>query len=118
MPRVRLTVSRTAAAADAADPRDEIRRVAADVAPDGGYGETSWNAAAGIVNWVHADWTSTDELADATARFLAIDGVEKVESEAEVSPPSGDEWERLWPEPGSDLAYERVLALATRPLTP
>jgi hypothetical protein len=115
--RVRLA-SRIAAQAKAADPREEIRRVAEDVAPKGGYGETSWNDASKTVHWVSADWTSNDELDEAERRFLAIDGVENFEAEAEASPPSGDEWERIWPEPGSDLAYERVLALATRPIDP
>lgn len=110
--RVRLR----AAAADVVDPREEIRAVAADVAPEGGYGETCWNEDTRTVFWVSADWTSNDEADEAERRFLAIDGVDHVESDAEVSPPNGDGWERIWPELGSDLAYERVLALARHPI--
>jgi hypothetical protein len=105
-----------AAASTADDPVAEIQRVAAAVAPEGGYGETSWNPDTKTVFWNHADWTSTEENDAAEAAFLAIDGVENFECASEANAPEGDGWEQVWPEPGSDEAFERVLALARRPL--
>lgn len=98
------------------DPVAQIQRVAAEVAPEGGYGETSWNAGTKTVFWNHADWTSTEEHDAAEALFLAIDGVENFDSEAEAGNPDGEGWEQLWPAPGTEEAYERVLELARRPL--
>jgi len=101
-------------AAAATDSVSDIQRVAADVAPEGGYGETGWDAAKGAVFWVHADWSTADEVEAARAAFLAIDGVASFDTDAEAGMPDG--YEQVWPVPGSELAYERVLELARRPL--
>jgi hypothetical protein len=95
---------------------DELRRVAEEHAPEGGYGETAYNAGDGTVYWVPADWTSNDEAEAAHAAFLEIDGVNGVVGDAESYWPDGEGWEQVWPIPGSEAAYERVLALALRPL--
>jgi hypothetical protein len=98
------------------DTTAELRRVAEEHAPDGGYGETAYNAADGTVYWVPADWSSNDEVAAAHAAFMEIDGVNGVVGDAESYLPTGEGWEQVWPIPGSEAAYERVLALAMRPL--
>jgi hypothetical protein len=103
-------------AAAATDVVSAIQAVASEHAPEGGYGETSWNAEAKAVFWNHADWTSNDEHDAAEAAFLAIDGVENFDCDSEANTPEGEGWEQVWPVPGSEEAYERVLALATRPL--
>jgi hypothetical protein len=94
----------------------EIRRVAEKHAPEGGYGETAYNEGEGTVFWADADWTTNEEHDAAHADFMAIDGVNGVVGEAEAALPTGEGWEQVWPVPGSDAAYERVLALAMRPL--
>jgi hypothetical protein len=95
---------------------EELRRVAAEHAPDGGCGETSWNEEERAVLWVCGDWTSQDEIDAARADFLAVEGVDSFDYEQEAAPREGDGWRQVWPEPGSDEAYERVLELARRPL--
>jgi len=62
----------------------EIRRVAEKHAPDGGYGDTAWNAKTKTVFWNCADWTTNEEVEAAVGDFLAVDGVERVEHDAEV----------------------------------
>ena len=94
----------------------EIRRVAEKHAPEGGYGETAYREDEGTVFWTPADWTTNEEIEAAHADFLKIDGVNGVVGDAESRWPDGEGWEMVWPEPGSEAAYERVLALAQRPL--
>lgn len=99
----------------------EIGEVAAMHAPDGGYGDTAWNADEGVVAWVSADWTTDDEYDAAVAAFLAIDGVEWVEASAEAALPEGDEWEVVYRsaalgDPDEAAALAEVLALAAEPL--
>jgi hypothetical protein len=94
----------------------EIRRVAEKHAPEGGYGETAYNDGDATVWWTPADWSENDEIDAAQADFMEIDGVNGVVGDAESRWPDDAGWEQVWPEPGSDAAYERVLALATRPL--
>lgn len=121
-PRARFRLSRNevkagaTGGASATDLITEIRRVAADHAPPGGYGDTAWNAATRTVHWIPADWTTNDEVDAARGDFMSIDGVENVEDEAEGYLPTGEGWETVWPVPGSEEAYERVLELAERPL--
>lgn len=93
-----------------------LAAVAEEHAPDGGYGDTAWNEGEALVFWVSADWSSNDEVAEAIAAFMAVPGVEAVESEAEAALPSGDGWVRVWPAPDSDLALARLVQLASRPL--
>ncbi len=100
----------------ATDPVPEIQRVAREHAPEGGYGDTAYNASEGTVAWIPADWTSDEELDAAHSAFLEIDGVNGVMGLSEASLPSGDDWQHVWPVPGSEEAYERVLAVAKRPL--
>jgi hypothetical protein len=115
--RARFRVaSALVSAASNDDPTVEIARVAREHAPDGGYGETSFRADTGTVCWVPADWTSNEEVEAAHAAFLDIDGVNEVVGEAEQALPNGENWQQIFPEPGSEEAYERVLALAMRPL--
>jgi len=102
--------------ASATDPRPAIRRVAQEHKPEGGYGDTAYHQGEGTVCWVPADWTSNDELDAAHAAFMEIDGVNGVVGDAEQALPAGEGWETVWPVRGSEEAYERVLALATRPL--
>jgi hypothetical protein len=111
-------VTRGAASSDASggDTTAELRRVAEKHAPDGGYGETAWNEGEGTVFWVPADWTSNEEMDAAHSDFMEIDGVNGVVGDAESRWPDGEGWEQVWPVPGSEQAYERVLALAMRPL--
>ena len=97
------------------DVKAEIRRVAAEHAPDG-YGETAYHSADRAVFWVSADWTTPEEHAAAEADFRAIDGVDDFQHDAEAALPDGDGWEQVWPDPDSDLALERVVQLAARPL--
>lgn len=76
---------------------DEIAEVAEAHAPDGGYGETAWNPATKTVFWVSADWSTTEEIAAAEEAFLAIDGVDNFEEDAECALPDGEDWEPvLW----------------------
>ena len=120
--RFRAVASRNGVAAgvpggaSASDPIPEIQRVAEMHAPDGGYGDTAYNGDDGTVAWIPADWTSNDELDAAHSDFLDIDGVNGVVGDAEAALPTGDGWQHVWPVPGSQEAYERVLALAKRPL--
>lgn len=81
----------------------EIARVAEDHAPEGGYGETAWHAADRIVFWIPADWTSNEEVDDAISDFMAVEGVEGVEAEAEAALPEG--WEVVWT-PSADAPAE------------
>lgn len=94
----------------------EIRSVAEDHAPEGGYGETAYNDDDATVWWTPADWSGNDEIDAAHADFMEIDGVNGVVGDAESRWPEDAGWEQVWPVPGSEAAYERVLALATRPL--
>lgn len=98
--------------------RREIVKVARAHQPDGGYGETYWNESAAAVYWISADWTTNDEIDVARDAFLAIDGVDEFDSEAEAYGPQGDEWSLLWPESASARAGgERdSLTLAREPL--
>lgn len=74
----------------------KIGEVAKRHAPDGGYGDTYWDAETGTVLWVEADWTSNDEVEAAEADFLAIPEVKEVEPCAECGAPEGDQWERVF----------------------
>jgi hypothetical protein len=105
----------TASAGD--DLVDQIKAVASEHAPEGGCGETSWHADDQTVFWVCGDWSSGEEIDAARDAFLALDGVDAFEHEAETAPRDGDGWTLVWPEPGSEEAYERVLALARRPFS-
>lgn len=126
--RARLRFARSASPSDEptigghrfsdGDINAQIASVAEKHAPEGGYGETSWNAGTKTVFWNHADWTSNDEHDAAEKDFLAIDGVENFDCDSEANTPEGEGWEQVWPEPGSEAAYERVLALAMRPIDP
>jgi hypothetical protein len=95
----------------------ELRRVAEEHAPEGGYGETAYNQGEGTVYWVPADWSTNDEIDAAHDAFMALDGVNGVVGDAESRWPDDDGWKQVWPIPGSQAAYERVLALAQRPLS-
>lgn len=94
----------------------DIAAVAKAHEPDGGYGDTAWHAGNKTVFWVSADWTSTEEHDAAWEAFLGIDGVEKVDGEAEAGLPDGDGWDRVWPPPGSGASIDPLLALASKPL--
>jgi hypothetical protein len=94
----------------------ELARVAQAHAPEGGYGETAWNEETGTVFWVAADWTSNDEWDAAQEAFLAVEGVNRFESEAEAALPEDDGWQLVWPEPESEAAIARLTELAGRPL--
>ncbi len=96
--------------------RGQIARVAAEHQPDGGYGETAWHEGDRIVFWVSADWTSNEEVEAAQQAFLAIDGVDGVESEAEAYLPDGDGWERVYPGLDGDDELAALVALASEPL--
>lgn len=92
-----LTASLVAGAVVAeTDIGKEIGEVAARHAPDGGYGDTAWNDGTKTVLWIAADWTSNEEWDAAEADFLAIDGVEEFESDAEIGLPESDEWEVVY----------------------
>lgn len=80
----------------ATDVGKKIGEVAAEHAPDGGYGDTYWNAGTGKVFWVCGDWTSVDEAAAAETDFLAIDEVTEFEACWECAAPEGDEWEKVY----------------------
>lgn len=87
-----------------------IAAVAAQHAPEGGYGDTYWNAETAKVFWVCGDWTSTEEADAAEADFRAIDGVDDFEACWECAPPGtwydpetrethygpGDGWEQVY----------------------
>lgn len=102
-PVARPSLPRFALVADAAEarPNEEIvadlAAVAEEYAPEGGYGETAWNAETGTVFWVCGDWTSDEELEAAETAFRAVEGVREFEHEAEAGLPEGDAWERVWP---------------------
>ncbi len=121
-PRARFRLSRdevragATGGASATDPRSEIQRVAEEHAPEGGYGETAFHDQDATVYWVSADWSSSDEVEAAHAAFMEIDGVNGVVGDAESALPDGEGWEQVWPVRGSQEAYERVLAVARRPL--
>lgn len=112
--------TRSAALRAAVSPSEDvtglIRQVAEAHAPEGGYGDTFWNAETKTVYWVSADWVSNDEHDAAWEAFLAIDGVENVDGDAEAYGPEGDEWVQVWPEPSGDLAVLRLVELASSPL--
>lgn len=124
--RARLRLSRSDSPAEATigaglsslggGPVEEIRRVAEEHAPEGGYGETAYRDDDGTVYWTPADWTTNDEMDAAHDDFMEIDGVNGVVGDAESRWPDDEGWEQVWPEPGSEEAYERVLVLAQRPL--
>lgn len=93
-----------AALAGQADPRPEIAAVAEANEPEGGYGQTAWNSGTKAVFWVSADWTENDEIDAARDAFLAIDGVESFDEDAECALPTGDGWEQVWPPPQAGRA--------------
>jgi hypothetical protein len=76
------------------DKLDQIKEVAEkhrpSAAPD--YGHVWYDTATKTVFWQAADWTSNEEIEAAQRDFEAIDGVDKVEIEAEAQPTS---WMRL-----------------------
>lgn len=84
----------------------QLGDVAAAHAPDGGYGETAWNAEAGKVFWVSADWTTFDEAEAAEQAFLAVDAVEEFEECAECGLPEGDGWEVVYRSGASGLVAD------------
>lgn len=81
-----------------------IGAVAAEHAPEGGYGATAWNASEGLVYWVCADWSTNDEVDAAVAAFLEVPEVEIVEWDAEAGLPEGAEWEVVYTEAGVTAA--------------
>lgn len=94
----------------------QIQAVAEAHEPDGGYGETWWHPDDAAVFWNAADWTTNDEVDAAAADFLAIEGVEQFESDAETVGPGGDGWQQVWPVQDADQATARLVALAAAPL--
>jgi len=79
------------------EPQGAIFDVALEQHPDGGYGDTYWNAETRTVWWNPADWSTDEEQESARAAFLAIDGVDEAPPvEAESYRPEGDEWEPIW----------------------
>lgn len=85
----------------------EIAAVAEERRPESGYGDTWWNEETKTVFWCGADWTTTEESDAAEEAFLAIDGVENFDWDAEVSHPDGrDGWEKVWSPTGLTAAGE------------
>lgn len=69
----------------------QIAAVASTIRHDGDYGECLWSPEQGKVFWVGGDGDFDVERGhtgyeEAIARFMAIDGVNEVEIEAETSP--------------------------------
>lgn len=103
-----------------------IREVADEVhALATGYGETAYDPKTKTVLYVTGDWTDPDPIAEA---FLAVDGVEHFEYEAEGMPSGWCDATPVWPEPMSkwldcteskaahDPGLAELLALAREPL--
>jgi hypothetical protein len=100
----------------------EVARVAGEVQPEGGYGETAFDSETGTVYWVCGDWTSNDEVDAAEAAFLAIEGVNRFEHEAEGLPTGWWEAEVVYPDDAPrwvtdpNLTVEELVEFASRPL--
>lgn len=72
---------------------DALRRVAIEVKPQGGYGDTFFDWETRTVWWNPADWTSAAEEATARRLLAAVPGVEQVIiADAESAPPDGPNW--------------------------
>lgn len=103
-----------------ADVIDEIAAVAERHAPDGGYGDAWWHEADGKVFWVSADWSTTEEVDTAVEDFLAIEGVNSVDHDAEAGAPSSDltGWVRVYPGPMPEFDRMSLAAAAHPDWTP
>ena len=111
------------AAGARSDARGEIAAVAEKVNPLAvDYGQTAYDAETGTVYWVAGDGTSNDELEQAREAFLAIDGVERFEYEAEGMPSGWCGSEVVYggnpfeDECSENAALLEVLRLASTPL--
>lgn len=81
-----------AAVSNSTDPTVRaLVKVAEKHAPAGGYGGTAWQPATGTVCWIPADWSSNDEVSAAEKDFLAVDGVQRFQAEAEAPLPAGED---------------------------
>jgi hypothetical protein len=101
---------------------DEIRSVAEKHQGDAeGYGETAWNEETKTVLYVAGDWTDPEPI---EADFLAIDGVENFDAEAEGLPTGWWDATVVYPddpspwvlEPPEGAALAEIVAFAQKPL--
>lgn len=101
---------------------DEIIKTAEDHQVEGGYGETAWNSETATVLWVCGDWSSNEEIEAAEEAFLAIDGVDHFDYEAEGMPDGWCDADQVYPPGGNafhDYCDEReassIMAAAAAP---
>jgi len=77
-----------------ADTVAEIKKVMLRLSPaeDPGYGKVWFNTATGMLRYSLSDSDEQDKYEEWDSAFNQIDGVTKVDGDAEVGAPKGPEW--------------------------